>query len=48
MVTMPSTLTLEARTSPEGPDDPCIGFQVLTADGRPAIRDGVMVLRPAV
>jgi acyl dehydratase len=44
MVTMPSTLTLEARASSDGPDGPCVGFQVLTADGRPAIRDGLIVL----
>jgi acyl dehydratase len=45
MVMMPSTMTLEAHAPLDQPDGRRIGFQVVTADGRPAIRDGLVVLQ---
>jgi len=44
MVRLPSTLTIQGLGSAETPDGRWVGFEALTADGRPAVRDGRVLL----
>jgi acyl dehydratase len=44
MVGLPSTLTVEGLGAVDTADGRWVGFRVLTADGRPAVRDGGLLL----
>ncbi len=44
MVRLPSTLTVRGLGTRDGAGGPWAGFQVLTEDGRPAVRDGRALL----
>ncbi|HET7877048.1 MAG TPA: MaoC/PaaZ C-terminal domain-containing protein [Methylomirabilota bacterium] len=47
MVRLPSTLTVQGWGAREAGDGRAIRFRALNDEGRPAIRDGVMVLAPS-
>src|SRR4029077_3872964 len=44
MVPLPSRLVVRGRRAEPSPDGPVVRFEALVADGRPAIRDGRIVL----
>lgn len=44
MVLMPSTLTVQGLSRRRAPDGEAVGFHVLTEQGAPAIRDGLVIL----
>jgi acyl dehydratase len=44
MVRLPSTITVRSSGDTSGPAGRAIAFEVLTEDGRPALRDGLVVI----
>jgi acyl dehydratase len=46
MVTMPSTLTIRVLAREDSADSAVIFFETLSGEGRLAIRDGIVMLRP--
>jgi len=45
MVLMPSTITVRILTSGATPEGPVVRFEVLNAEGKPAVQHGLMRLR---
>ena len=46
MVRLPSRLTVRGRRAVPSPDGPLVRFEAMAEDGRPAVRDGRIVLGP--
>ena len=45
MVLMPSTITVRVLTREATPEGPVVRFEVLNAEGKPAVQHGLMGLR---
>jgi hypothetical protein len=46
MVRLPSRVTVRGQPPAPSPEGPLVRFEALAEDGRPAVRDGQIVLDP--